>query len=348
MTEHKCAWCGGTATETGAFHTERYWCGGIQWGGKCDGTPSDMRDGDSAGVKGPGTWVDPSQAGDEIKDKWLNSTLYSVTNRRCSDETWYCCDPAPPAFKVGDRVVVNDKANKRWQGRTGIIIEALNGGGGYAWDMRFDDGGEKETIECRADHLSPAPAEDEPVPQPDWPKLEDYITTPVMPNCRCQTVPLTPTPQHTHTATFEFKDGHRVEVPEPGEGWEVSSREDAPAYPHIYVDSSDDTWFRSHRWINGDACFDIDHEAGRCWLFDMGRQIEEGHARIVSVTRWRRVPVFVSPPPEQQGWDTLAMTFDSNGKIISNNSLKYDHCASLADPCDDWPDGDHPKRVING
>jgi hypothetical protein len=145
-------------------------------------------------------------------------------------------------------------------------------------------------------------------------------------------------PQHTHTAVFEYENGHRVEIPEPGEGWIEGETEVLDEWPPTHASSVENNAQIDRIYTRAtDAMADVikvEHAAGHCWLWDMWHRITEDPARIVSVTRWERDPVINAEWVEYY--------------IDPDQLTRPDPCPSQADPAPEWPEEGRPRRVING
>ncbi len=341
MTEHKCAWCGGDPDRLAhRGDHDRFGCKAcgehvVPWSLGILGTN------DRDGLNGPETWVDPTQAPAEIRARWEQeawhrgqgkppiNTISDGSIERVPSGSGDI-EVAPPAFKVGDRVVHD------MYGGGVIVAEPKHPptpkGDNHVRVLLDKHPSYAGPHDCwlTDTRLSPAPAEDEP----QWhvhldlsaanemlirdleAQIDGAPTT--MDNCRCTIGDSRP--QHTHTAVFEFEDGRRVEIPRPGNRWERWCTKGFAA---------------DARW-GTDNIPRPNHEAFNVWFKDMERVLDEETPRIVSTTEWR----FIT--------DEELTRRQKLGRKVYLDGLKYDHCASLHAPSEDWPDGAHPKRVING
>lgn len=124
-------------------------------------------------------------------------------------------------------------------------------------------------------------------------------------------------PQYTCTAVFETPQGGRLEIPEPGDGWEVDS----------VADYSDEMW--TVCTINGDwlaptpsaseivlqlgfkqASKEVLHPHGVCWLREYKNIPHK--LRVLSVTTWKR-----NPQPAEQEPDAYKPSFPVIAEFLS-------------------------------
>jgi hypothetical protein len=96
--------------------------------------------------------------------------------------------------------------------------------------------------------------------------------------------------EYTHTAKFEFENGDTVEIPAPGDGWEMT-QEWKFDWPHQYVDRC---LYHPTPSIGSDDLYIVFHHIeARIWLGDFHQKLFDEKARIVSQIQYRRE---VKPP----------------------------------------------------
>ena len=94
-------------------------------------------------------------------------------------------------------------------------------------------------------------------------------------------------PLYTHSARFEFPNGDVEEIPEPGEGWEKVERRDCDKWNTVHVNRAGENGF----WLHEQGgTLEVNHEAGRCWLYDYTQPLMCENARCLSWTKWRKLP----------------------------------------------------------
>jgi hypothetical protein len=323
MEEHTCAGCG---TEPVKPWYNRNYCTGCLDVRSCGDVDRDKLARDESGKNGPGTWVNPDDAPAAIKALWGEACTDNLRQEE-AEHIGYESEPETKhtGFAVGDRVVCGGPGD----GETGQLVITTTHPM-ESWTVALGDGRRFYTTDPNM--LTPAPAED----APKHPKQSALIDTlAAMDSTQDYTIPMgremaeqyaaVAQPQHTHTAEFELPDGHRCSIPEPGDGWEVGETTQKPEWPASYVLGADVN--TGEISTIDKVAFRVHHEAGRCWLADMGPNVlEPGVARIVSVTRWKRKPTVVLNP--------------RRGEIAYTDSLSKlrDHCPSLQPLQGKWPD----------